>query len=109
MAIEITDKAADAIRKQAAKRTPAPLGLRVGIRGGGCTGFAYLFEWADTEPRPEDLVFEKDGVRVFVDPKSHKFLDGTRLDYFTGLMGHGFKFENPQVKGQCGCGESVQF
>jgi iron-sulfur cluster assembly protein len=109
MAIEITDRAVTQIQKQAQKRTPEPKGLRVGIRGGGCTGFAYLFEWSDTEPRPEDNVFEKGGVRVFVDPKSLKFLDGTTLDFVTGIMGHGFKFINPNAKGECGCGESVQF
>ena len=109
MAIEITDTAVVQIKALGAKRERKPTGLRVGIRGGGCTGFAYLFEWADAEPRPEDHVIEKDGVRVFVDPKSYKFLDGTRLDFVTSLMGHGFKFENPNVKGTCGCGESVQF
>jgi iron-sulfur cluster assembly protein len=109
MAIEVTQNAAEEIKKLSQKRERAPKGLRVGIRGGGCTGFAYLFEWADDEPRPEDHVIEADGVRVFVDPKSFKFLDGTRLDFVKTLMGHGFKFENPNVKSTCGCGESVQF
>ena len=107
--IIITDTAATEIKKIGAKREKAPKGLRVGIRGGGCTGFSYLFEWSDTEARPEDQVFEKDGVKVFVDPKSMKFLDGMTLDFVTSMMGHGFKFENPNVKSTCGCGESVQF
>ena len=68
-------------------------GLRVGIRGGGCTGFSYLFEWSDSEPRPEDKVlsFEDGQVRVFVDPKSFIYLDGSTLEYATTLMARGFK------------------
>jgi iron-sulfur cluster assembly protein len=107
--IEITDNAAKEISKLAAKREKAPKGLRVGIRGGGCTGFSYMFEWSDTDARPEDKVFEKDGIKVFIDPKSMKFLEGMKLDFVTSMMGHGFKFENPNVKSTCGCGESVQF
>jgi iron-sulfur cluster assembly protein len=107
--IEITNTAAAEIKKQAAKREKAPKGLRVGIRGGGCTGFSYMFEWSDVDPRAEDQVFEKDGVKVFIDPKSMKFLEGMKLDFVTTMMGYGFKFENPNVKSTCGCGESVQF
>ena len=109
--IEITESAAKEITKQAAKREKVPKGLRVGIRGGGCTGFSYLFEWSDAEPRPEDKVlsFEDGAVRVFIDPKSHVFLDGSTLDFATTLMARGFKWVNPNVKGTCGCGESVQF
>ena len=111
MAITITDKAAAEIKKQAQKRSPVPLGLRVGIRGGGCTGFSYLFEWSDAEPRTEDKVlsYEDGKVRVFIDPKSYVFLEGSTLDYATTLMARGFKWVNPNVKGSCGCGESVQF
>jgi iron-sulfur cluster assembly protein len=109
MAIELTDSAVKEIKRQAAKRGTPDAALRAGIRGGGCTGFAYLFEWAEGEPKPHDKVFEKDGVKLYVDPKSFVYLDGTKLDFITSMMGHGFKFENPNVKGQCGCGESVQF
>ncbi|HEY2900990.1 MAG TPA: iron-sulfur cluster assembly accessory protein [Polyangia bacterium] len=111
MAIAVTDRAIAAIRKAAEGRVSAPKGLRVGIRGGGCTGFSYLFEWADNEPRPEDKVlsFEDGQVRVFIDPKSFVFLDGSTLEYATSMMARGFKFTNPNVKGTCGCGESVQF
>jgi iron-sulfur cluster assembly protein len=107
--IAITDKAAVEIRKQADKRGKPGSALRVGIRGGGCTGFSYLFEWADGDPRAHDKVFEKDGVRLFVDPKSYVYLAGTELDFVTSMMGYGFKFNNPNVKSTCGCGESVQF
>ena len=113
MAITATPKAVAAVTRLATKRTTegkTPQGLRIGIRGGGCTGFAYLFEWADTPPRDSDKVFEfEDGVKLFVDPKSFVFLDGTELDFVTNIMGYGFKFNNPNTKGACGCGESVQF
>jgi iron-sulfur cluster assembly protein len=111
MAITVSPRAIEEIGKAAARRAVPPSGLRVGIRGGGCTGFSYLFEWADAEPRPEDkvLAFEEGKVRVFVDPKSFIYLDGSTLDYATTLMARGFKWVNPNAKGTCGCGESVQF
>ena|SRR2546421_3755882 len=110
MSISVSPRAVEEIRKAAARRATVPKGLRVGIRGGGCTGFSYLFEWSDSEPRPEDKVLvDEDGARVFVDPKSYVFLDGSTLDYATTLMARGFKWVNPNVKGTCGCGESVQF
>ena len=112
MAIAVSDRAVAEIKKAAGRaRARAPKGLRVGIRGGGCTGFSYLFEWSDQEPRAEDkvLAFEDGAVRVFVDPKSFIYLDGSTLEYQTTMMGRGFKFVNPNAKGTCGCGESVQF
>ena len=111
MAIAVSDRAVAEIKKAAAQRPTPPKGLRVGIRGGGCTGFSYLFEWSDTEPRPEDKVlsYEDGTVRVFIDPKSYLYLDGSTLGYATTMVARGFKFENPNVKGSCGCGESVQF
>jgi iron-sulfur cluster assembly protein len=111
MAIEVSEKAVEAIRKASSGRAVAPKGLRVGIRGGGCTGFSYFFEWSDSEPREQDkiLAYQDGQVRVFVDPKSYVFLDGSTLDYATTLMARGFKWVNPNVKGSCGCGESVQF
>jgi iron-sulfur cluster assembly protein len=111
MAVAVTEKAVAEIKKAAVSRALPPKGLRVGIRGGGCTGFTYLFEWADADPRPEDkvLAFEDGAVKVFVDPKSYLFLDGSTLDFATTLMARGFKWVNPNAKGTCGCGESVQF
>ncbi|MBN2576369.1 MAG: iron-sulfur cluster assembly accessory protein [Deltaproteobacteria bacterium] len=111
MAIQVTEKAIAAIQAAAAKRQTPPKGLRVGIRGGGCTGFSYLFEWSDAEARPEDRVlsFEDGRVNVFVDPKSFAFLDGSTLDFASTLMASGFRWLNPNVKSTCGCGESVQF
>ncbi len=107
--ITITEKAAAEIKKLADKRGKPESALRVGIRGGGCTGFSYLFEWSDAPARQHDKVFEKDGIKLYVDPKSFVYLDGTELDFVTSIMGYGFKFNNPNVKGSCGCGESVQF
>ena len=109
MAVSVTPRAVEEIRKAATQRAAVPKGLRVGIRGGGCTGFSYLFEWADEEARAQDKVVELEGVRVFIDPKSYVFLDGSTLDYATTLMARGFKWVNPNAKGTCGCGESVQF
>lgn len=80
-------------------------GLRVGIRGGGCSGLSYVFEFCD-EPREKDTLFELAGAKVYIDPKSLLFLKGTRLDWQETLMGRGFKLENPAVKQACGCGTS---
>ncbi|HVV82319.1 MAG TPA: iron-sulfur cluster assembly accessory protein [Kofleriaceae bacterium] len=106
--IEITEAAAGEIARQRAKRGTPEAAIRVGIRGGGCTGFTYVFEWAD-EPRATDKLIEAHGVKVVVDPKSLVYLRGMQLDFVRGMMGHGFKFNNPNAKGACGCGESVQF
>jgi len=113
MAIAASAKAIAEVKRLREKRAAegkSAYGLRIGLRGGGCTGFAYLFEWADKEPAPTDKVFEfAEEVRIVVDPKSLVFLDGTELDFVTNIMGYGFKFNNPNTKGACGCGESVQF
>src|SRR6187549_3967659 len=106
--IEITEAAAQEIAKQRAKRGTPTARIRIGVRGGGCTGFTYVFEWAD-EPRPTDKEFSAHGVSIVVDPKSLVYLGGMQLDFVRGMMGHGFKFNNPNAKGSCGCGESVQF
>jgi iron-sulfur cluster assembly protein len=107
--IAITEAAATEIKRQATQRGAAVPALRLGIKGGGCTGFSYMFDWADAEPRETDKVFSQHGVSVYVDPKSFKLLKGTQLDFSRSLMGYGFKFNNPNAKGTCGCGESVQF
>jgi iron-sulfur cluster assembly protein len=111
MAVEVSERAIAEIKKASGTRAQRPKGLRVGIRGGGCTGFSYLFEWSDAEPRAEDKVlsFEDGDVRVFIDPKSYIYLDGSTLEYSTSLVARGFKFVNPKVKSTCGCGESVSF
>jgi iron-sulfur cluster assembly protein len=106
--IEITQAAAEEIAKQRAKRDNPESMIRIGVRGGGCTGFTYVFEWTE-QTRPTDKVFSAHGVSIVVDPKSLVYLGGMQLDFVRGMMGHGFKFNNPNAKGSCGCGESVQF
>jgi iron-sulfur cluster assembly protein len=106
--IEITVNAASEIAKQRDKRGNPDAMIRIGVRGGGCTGFTYVFEWAE-QTRPSDKVFSAHGVSIVVDPKSLVYLGGMQLDFVRGMMGHGFKFNNPNAKGSCGCGESVQF
>ncbi|HZH02234.1 MAG TPA: iron-sulfur cluster assembly accessory protein [Myxococcaceae bacterium] len=86
------------------RQTPEA-GLRVAVRGGGCSGLAYIMEWTE-KPREKDKLFERDGVRVFVDPKSYLYLLGSELTYEEGLMASGFKLVNPNAKTACGCGES---
>ena len=106
LSIEVSEGAAKAIRKQLDKRGTPDASLRVGIRGGGCSGFSYVIEFHDSDPRPKDKVFLKDGVRVVVDPKSLVYLNGTVLDWEQTLMRQGFKFVNPNEKSSCGCGHS---
>ena len=108
--IALTQAAADEIKRQRDKRGTPNSRIRVGVRGGGCTGFTYVFEWAD-EVKPTDKEFKgPDGdIGIVVDPKSLVYLGGMTLDFVRGMMGHGFKFNNPNAKGSCGCGESVQF
>jgi iron-sulfur cluster assembly protein len=104
--IEISENASRQIRKLLDKQGLPEGGLRVSVKAGGCSGFSYVFGW-EAAPRPEDEVFEGTlGAKVFVDRKSHRFLDGTVLDYDTALISKGFVFENPNAKGTCGCGIS---
>ena len=80
-------------------------GLRVAVQGGGCSGLQYALDFADAS-RPGDTTYEQDGLKIFIDLASKKFLDGTTVDYTTGLQGTGFKFENPNAQRSCGCGHS---
>ncbi len=104
MAISMTAAAARHVRGYLDNRGKG-IGIRLGVRTSGCSGMAYTLEFAD-ETRPEDLVFESEGVQVIVDPKSLLYLDGTQLDYTREGLNEGFKFNNPNVKDACGCGES---
>jgi iron-sulfur cluster assembly protein len=104
--ISITDTAAHTIRKLMAKQGLDEGGLRVGVKGGGCSGLSYTFSW-EKAPRLGDEVFEGvDGAKIYVDRKSLLYLNGTVLDYDTGLMSKGFVFNNPNAKTTCGCGSS---
>ena len=103
--IEITQTAADKIKSLMAKQGINEGGLRVGVKGGGCSGLSYTFAW-EREPRFGDEVFEGHGAKIFVDRKSYLFLKGTMLDYDTALLTKGFVFQNPNAKQTCGCGSS---
>jgi iron-sulfur cluster assembly protein len=104
MGISMTQAAADHVAKFLASRGKG-VGIRLGVRTSGCSGMAYVLEFADAL-EPEDLVFEDHGVKVIVDPKSLLYLEGTELDYTREGLNEGFKFNNPNVKDACGCGES---
>lgn len=109
MIFNLTQKAIDATKSQIDKREVKPIGIRIGLRAGGCNGLSYVFEWCDKEPNEKDHIFIFDGVKILIDPKSAIYLDGTELDYETGMFGHGFKFNSPKQTGSCGCGASVVF
>jgi iron-sulfur cluster assembly protein len=102
--ITLTERAAAHVSGFIAKRGKG-VGLRLGVRTSGCSGMAYKLEYADAV-NAEDHTFESHGVKVVVDPKSLAYLDGTELDFAKEGLNEGFKFNNPNVKDQCGCGES---
>lgn len=104
MAITLTEAAANRVEKYLVNRGKG-VGLRLGVRTSGCSGMAYTLEFVD-EPKPEDQFFESHGVKVFIDPKSLAYIDGTELDFTKEGINEGFKFNNPNVKDECGCGES---
>ena len=104
MAISLTEPAANRIKSFLAARGQG-IGLRIGVRKTGCSGFAYVVNYAD-EVQPGDMVFEDRGVRVYVDPESLPLIDGTTVDFVKQGLNEAFRFRNPNVKGECGCGES---
>ena len=101
----LTPNAIEMAKKALERRGTPDAGLRIGVRGGGCSGVSYAIDFAD-KVRAHDLVLVFDGLRVVVDPKSLVYLRGSILDYEVKLMQHGFKFRNPNEKSGCGCGES---
>jgi iron-sulfur cluster assembly protein len=105
--LSVTERAVKRIRMAMAKEgiSPEEGGLRLGVTGGGCSGLSYAIKF-DTHPRERDRVYEFDGVRVFVDPKSFVYLHGMTLDYEETLMRQGFNFINPNSSRSCGCGSS---
>lgn len=104
MAISLTQSAAHRVRTYLAKRGRG-VGLRVGVRKTGCSGYAYVIDYADSIDA-DDRVFEDDGVKVIVDQRSLELIDGTQVDFIKDGINEAFKFRNPNVKGECGCGES---
>lgn len=104
--ITLTEQAANHVSNFLAKRGKG-IGLRLGVKTSGCSGMAYKLEFAD-EAGPEDVVYESRGLKVLIDPKSLPYLDGTELDYAKEGLKEGFRFNNPNVKDECGCGESFK-
>lgn len=102
--ISLTEKAAQHISNFLTKRGKGE-GIRLGVKNSGCSGMSYALEFVD-QIHPEDMIFEQHGVKIFVDPKSHVYLDGTELDFVKEGLQEGFKFTNPNAKDECGCGES---
>lgn len=107
--LRITERAAKVMRAQLEKRGTPEAAIRFGIRGGGCTGYSYMFQFEDRGPRANDCVVDAFGTKVLVDPKSLLLVKGTLIDFETGIRGHGFRFDNPNVQQSCGCGESISF
>jgi iron-sulfur cluster assembly accessory protein len=104
--ISLTPVAAEKVKELLTGRGTPEIGLRVGVRGGGCSGNSYFMEFCEPEAAAGDEVVESNGVRLVVDLKSMVLLGGTEIDYVEGLMGAGFKFNNPNVRHSCACGES---
>jgi iron-sulfur cluster assembly protein len=104
MAISLTQSAASRVRSFLEKRGRG-VGLRIGVRKSGCSGYAYTIDYADAIDA-DDVVFDRDGVKVIVDPESLGLIDGTEVDFVKDGLNEAFKFRNPNVKGECGCGES---
>lgn len=106
MPVTLTPKAAEMVRiTREQEGIDASHGLRVAVRGGGCSGFEYALDF-EKEPRPNDHVYDQNGITLFVDGVSARYLQGTNIDYVLGHTGAGFKFNNPKASGTCGCGSS---
>lgn len=104
--ITLTPSAAQQVSRLIEKEQKPNLALRVGVKGGGCSGMTYVLSIDEAAPKPYDTVFEQDGIKVLIDAKSHLYLDGTTIDYKDALVGGGFEFHNPLAKKSCGCGTS---
>jgi iron-sulfur cluster assembly accessory protein len=105
MGIQLTTRAVTKVKEIMGQQSPLPLGLRVSVVGGGCSGFSYQMNF-ENQTNGIDKTYEFEGLKVFVDQASLMYLGGTKIDYVETLEGAGFKFENPNVKTTCGCGSS---
>lgn len=106
--IVLTAKAVEMVKSAMAQENLQGYGIRVGVVGGGCSGFQYSMDF-ENQPKDGDLSFEQDGVKLYVDPMSSMYLQGVTVDYVVGLQGAGFKFVNPNAKATCGCGSSFSY
>ena len=103
--VALTEKAVEMVRDAMTRENLAGYGIRIGVVGGGCSGFQYSMDFENAE-RDGDSIYEQDGIKLFVDPMSSMYLQGVMVDYVVGLQGAGFKFNNPNAKSTCGCGSS---
>jgi len=104
--VTLTPKAAEMVKiTREQEGIEATHGLRIAVRGGGCSGFEYSLDF-ENEPRDNDWIYEQSGLTIYVDSVSARYLEGTSIDYVLGMAGAGFKFINPQARGTCGCGSS---
>ncbi len=103
--IQLTDRAVSKVKELLATENKNGYGLRVAVRGGGCSGFQYGLTWENAE-KPNDEVLDFDGLKIYVDAMSNMYLEGVSIDYVDSLEGSGFKIENPNASGTCGCGHS---
>ena len=106
--VHLTDKAVQMAKQRLSKAGTSVLGLRLAVRGGGCSGFSYVIDAAESISAERDLVGEFDGLKVVVDRRALRYLQGATLDWQSQLMGYGFRWENPNESSNCGCGESFE-
>jgi iron-sulfur cluster assembly accessory protein len=106
--ITLTPKAVEMVRDAMTRENLTGYGIRIGVVGGGCSGFQYSMDFENAE-KDGDAVYEQDGVKLFVDPMSSMYLQGVTVDYVVGLQGAGFKFVNPNARNTCGCGQSFSY
>jgi iron-sulfur cluster assembly protein len=104
--ITLTPEAMQEVKRLITNEQKPDRALRLGVRGGGCSGFSYVMAIEEAVLKPHDQTFEQDGIKILVDAKSHLFLDGTTIGFKGALMGGGFEFDNPLAKKSCGCGTS---
>lgn len=104
--ITFTPAAQGEVKRLITKEQKPNLALRVGVKGGGCSGLSYVMALEEDAPKQYDQVFDQEGFKVLIDAKSHLYLDGLTIDFKSGLMGGGFEFQNPNAKKSCGCGTS---
>lgn len=105
MAIHLTEAAQNEVKRILVSQNRPEWGLRVGVKGGGCSGLSYVLD-IEENPKVDDLVFDSGGIKIFCDPKSYLFINGLVIDYSSSLLNGGFKFENPNAQRTCGCGTS---
>lgn len=106
--VNFTAKAVEMVRDAMTRENLTGYGIRIGVVGGGCSGFQYSMDFENAE-KDGDAVFEQDGLKLFVDPMSSMYLQGVTVDYVVGLQGAGFKFVNPNARNTCGCGQSFSY